>query len=666
MKSSIIYGFAAASAMTAGIALSSCNDYLDKEPLSNITPEQYFNTEADLQYYANGLYTTLLPGHGDYGGAGGDVQTDNMSALGYDDAYVPGKRKTSLTNDSWSFSTINTINYFFDQVLPKYETGQITGSQANIDHYIGEMHLFRALEYYNRLRQFGDFPLITICLPDNLEVLTEASKRSPRNEVARFILSELDEAIRLMEGHNFPTTRLSANAALLYKSRVALFEGSWLKNFAGTPFVPGDKEWPGYQKDYNRDFKYPAGSVEDEARWFFQQAMDAAKKLGDRMIDKLVHDTGVVPQEEGMSAAAIAEANPYLDMFAATDLSKYGEIILWRQYSDALQIYNNSSVYAQTGNCGYGTTRSMVESYLMANGLPIYAAQSGYHGDNTIHDVRMDRDPRLFIFLKEPGQKNILIPGNGSHCYPIEEYPRILEGAYTVNYSTGYALRKYNSYESNMNSNVKCWTAYPSLRGTEALLNYIEACYEATGAIDGTADRYWRALRGRHEGLDTDYTKTIAATDMAIEAKLDWGAWTAGQIIDPVRFNIRRERRNEFIAEGYRWDDIKRWRSLDQMCTTGYHIEGMHLWSTPMEDWYDHDALVSTISSSSISEYIRPNEAKSNSEVMDGLKWTMAHYLTSLPIKQFMLTAPDGATVEDSPLYQNPYWPTTPNVPAEQ
>lgn len=217
-----------------------------------------------------------------------------------------------------------------------------------------------------------------------------------------------------------------------------------------------------------------------------------------------------------------------------------------------------------------------------------------------------------------------------------------------------------------MNSNLKCWTAYPSLRGTEALLNYIEACYEATGGIDGTADRYWRALRGQHEGLDTDYTKTIAATDMAIEAKLDWGAWTAGQIIDPVRFNIRRERRNEFIAEGYRWDDIKRWRSLDQMCTTGYHIEGMHLRSTPMEDWYDHDALVATISSSSISEYIRPNEAKSNSEVMDGLKWTMAHYLNSLPIKQFMLTAPDGVTVEDSPLYQNPFWPTTPNVPAEK
>lgn len=94
MKSTIIYGFAAASALTVGITLSSCNDYLDKEPLSNITPEQYFNTEADLQYYANGLYTTLLPGHGNYGGSGGDVQTDNMSALGYDDAYVPGKRKT--------------------------------------------------------------------------------------------------------------------------------------------------------------------------------------------------------------------------------------------------------------------------------------------------------------------------------------------------------------------------------------------------------------------------------------------------------------------------------------------------------------------------------------------------------------------------------------------
>ena len=654
--------------MAAGgiMSLSSCNDYLNKEPLSSVTPEQYFNDEAALQNYANNFYNGMLPSHGSYGGAAGDIQTDNMSALDYDSGFVPGKRKTSLTNGNWSFSTINSINYFFEQLQPKYDAGAISGSQTNIDHYMGEMHLFRALAYYSRLVQFGDFPIITECLPDDWQTLTDASRRYPRNEVARFIIGELDKAIELMQGHSVATTRVSENVALLYKSRIALFEGSWLKNFSGTPFVPGDPQWPGYSKDYNKDFSFQGGSIESEYNWFFDQAMDAGKKLGDQMIGNLTPNTGIVPQEEGMSLAEIEAANPYLYMFAAYDLSKYKEVILWREYSDALQIYNGSSVYAQSGNCGYGTTRSMVESYLMSNGMPIYAPGSGYAGDNTIHDVRVGRDPRLVIFLKEPGQKNILIPGNGSHTYPIEEYPRILDGAYTVNYSTGYALRKYNSFESNQNNNLRCWLSYPSLRGVEAMLNYIEACYERTGNIDGTADSYWREIRSRNAGMEPDYRKTIAATDMEREARLDWAAYTAGKIIDPVRFNIRRERRNEFIAEGYRWNDIVRWRSLDQMCDKGYHIEGMHLWGTPMEEWYDHDLLVKTISPSSLSEYIRPNEAKANSEVMDGLKWTMAHYLNSLPIKQFMLTAPDGATITDSPLYQNPYWPTEVNAPAEK
>ena len=73
---------------------------------------------------------------------------------------------------------------------------------------------------------------------DDKEALSEASKRSPRNEVARFILSDLDKAITLLKAKNMPTTRINADAAILLKSRVALFEGTWLKYFKNTAFVP--------------------------------------------------------------------------------------------------------------------------------------------------------------------------------------------------------------------------------------------------------------------------------------------------------------------------------------------------------------------------------------------------------------------------------------------
>lgn len=46
--------------------------------------------------------------------------------------------------------------------------------------------------------------------------------------------------------------------------------------------------------------------------------------------------------------------------------------------------------------------------------------------------------------------------------------------------------------------------------------------------------------------------------------------------------------------------------------------------------------------------------------------WAMAQYLEPLPIQQFLLTAEDHASVETSPLYQNPYWPTIADQPAIQ
>lgn len=45
-----------------------------------------------------------------------------------------------------------------------------------------------------------------------------------------------------------PTTRINADAAILLKSRVALFEGTWLKYFKNTAFVPNGDGWPGKAK----------------------------------------------------------------------------------------------------------------------------------------------------------------------------------------------------------------------------------------------------------------------------------------------------------------------------------------------------------------------------------------------------------------------------------
>lgn len=56
-------------------------------------------------------------------------------------------------------------------------------------------------------------------------------------------------------------------------------------------------------------------------------------------------------------------------------------------------------------------------------------------------------------------------------------------------------------------------------RAAEAYLNYIEADYVKNGNLDANSQKYWKALRQR-AGVDTDYQKTIAATDLSKEDDL--------------------------------------------------------------------------------------------------------------------------------------------------
>ena len=652
-------------ALIAAGAMTSCDDYLNKEPLSKVTPENYFTQESHLEAYANRMYTDILPSSGNwsYGTYGGDLDTDNMVSLNYNDIYIPGKWRTPMSDgDNWKFTNINTANYFLETVLPKYEANEIQGTPASIKHYIGEVYFMRGLEYFKRLQQYGDFPIIKECLPDNLEVLSENSRRYPCNEVARFIMDDMDKAIAYMSDVNMATTRINADVARLIRSRVALYEGTFLKNFKGTPFVPGAQGWPGADKDYNKDFKYPAGDIDAEINWFLTEACKSAQEVADRAV--LIQNTGVVPQTEGSTIAALEAENPWLAMFGTLDLSGYGEVLLWRQYDRGLGITHNIVVYAQQGDRSCGTTRGLVDAFPCKDGLPIYASPL-YKGDTELSLVRQNRDPRLYVLLKEPGQKNILVQdGVGDHGVPVEPVPAILESNVENNYSTGYSLRKGNYYGSSMAGNGNNYTACPVYRSVEALLNYIEASYELKGSLDAKATEYWKRIRARHTGMETDFMKTVNATDISKEAKGDWGAYTAGAMLtDPIKYNIRRERRCELIAEDFRHMDLQRWRSYDQLITTRYHIEGFHIWNTPMQQWYNQEELAATISPASRSEYMRPFEAKM-SDAFEGLSWSMAHYLRPIPIYQMMLTSPDGQSVANSPLYQNPYWPSEPNMPA--
>ena len=677
MKLKIKNLFVQACFVAGGVmALTSCNDFLDREPLSSVTPEVYFQTVDHFAAYSIARYQNYFPSHGGYGAgiANNDGGTDNMVAGGRSSRYVKGLWKVPSSDGNWSFSNIRYCNYFFENAVPKYEAGEVAGADADIRHYIGEMHLMRALVYYNLLRTYGDFPIVTEVLPDDKTVLMEKGVRQPRNLVARFILKDLDDAANMMYSKGFKNnTRLNRETALLIKSRVALYEASFERYHKGTGRVPGDDNWPG--KKVHSNFSL---DVEAEVDFFLTEAMKAAEEVADKIT--LTPNTKV---EDPASPSITSGWNPYFEMFSQPDLSNVEEVLLWKQYNLSLTVSHCVGARLKNGD-RTGLTRSLIKTFLMKDGLPIYASNSTID-DRTVSDEKKDRDERLQLFVW--GEKDAWMTDERADT--VKNYNKDQAGNSVTNPVpvpwvkstvisdqeqtrdiTGYRSRKFYPYddEQSKSDELLGTNACPIFRASEAYLNYIEACYEKNGTLDSKAQEYWKAIR-RRAGVDEDYQKTIARTDLGRED--DLGVYSGDRMVDATLYNIRRERRCEFIAEGMRWDDLKRWRSWDRLFTEPYIVEGINFWdeayklyTTVDKDGNEKSAVVADGSTSanmspkSDGKYVRPlRRTQTNNQLYDGYTWKKAYYLEPLGLQDLQLSATNPEDINTSMMYQNPYWP---------
>ena len=638
------------------LATSSCNDFLDMKPLDQVTPGEYFSTADQVGAYCISQYNGLFSTHSGFGvgTVNNDKNTDNMVAGGYSSAYFEKGQWRVPNTGGWDFSLIRYCNYFFETVIPKYEAGLITGGDDVIRHYIGEMYFIRAWVYYSKLKTFGDFPIVTKVLPDVKDELVAHSARRPRNEVARYIISQLDSAAMYMqEDISGNKTRLTRDCALLVKSRVALYEATFEKYHRGTGRVPGDANWPGKKvyPNYSTD-------IDQEINWFLDQAMAAAEQVADKI--QLTENTGLT---NPTGPTAITNWNPYFEMFAAEDMSVYPEVLFWKDYliSGDVAISHGTPAYIYSGG-NNGMLKSFVDCFVMEDGLPYYKSND-YKGDKRIMDVKANRDLRLQLFLF--GEDDMLPSKNTEDgTFKAFAQPNVISTEAQTIDQTGYRIRKCLTYDKNqiVSGQSSSTTGCIIFRAVEAYLNYLEAYYVKNGKVDGKAAQYWKAVRTR-AGINPDYTNSINNTDLAQET--DLAAHPGGYEVDATLYNIRRERRCEFIGEGMRWDDLIRWRAWDALLTTKFIPEGYNFWDEAYKTYElpegtdeindDPNSPTANMSSRLVSKYVRPfAKVKANNAVYDGFTWAKANYLSPIAVN---LASPDNS-VDNSVIYQNPYWPT--------
>ena len=375
---------------------------------------------------------------------------------------------------------------------------------------MGEAHFFKAWFYFNLVLKYGDVPWYSHALYPDSEGLMDA--RTPRTTVIDSILTQLNKAILYLgtrsdvEGGN---NQLNKEAALAFKTRVALYEGTWQKYHAGTPFAT-------------------EGANPNK---YFQACISAAEELMSGKYEVGIFSNG---QPE----------NDYYKLFGLTDMSDVNEVLFYKAYNSNDGLGHDLQLWLTDATNHMGLTWELVSSYLGKDGFPYdyKGLATSSKGNAFLTQIADDCDPRLKSTIWIPGDLRV------ASSSAIFVKPGIDKtGTYIC--PTGFQVKKFSDpYASSAGQQFGGYseTGYIYFRYAEVLLNYAEAKYELDGSI---AYEQLNMLRDR-VGMP-DFTINPQSSDPNLV--------NYGYPISDALYEIRRERRVEMALEGKRSFDYHRW-----------------------------------------------------------------------------------------------------------
>ncbi|MBP3943654.1 RagB/SusD family nutrient uptake outer membrane protein [Sphingobacteriaceae bacterium WQ 2009] len=493
------------------VGLTSCDKgFLDRDPLDQLSTAGSLSSTNEVRLYVNQFYQSL-PGHPTTTGGNGiafdDAKTDNMIFTAVDNR-LNGQLTLSNATALSEYTQIRGINFFLRQIA------QNKNRDAAVNKYIGEAYFFRAWFYFELVKKYGDVTWVNSLLSADDE--STFLKRDSRLVVVDSILSDLNKASALLDlQNNNSSMRVHKDVALAFKSRVALYEGTWQR----------------YHKAKNTAF-YSSDVTEDKIVSYLTVARNAAKEVMD-----------------GNRWRIYGTQNPnndYRQLFNTINLSGNPEVLLFRRYNAAENIGHGVSKYLSTGGGDIGVTQSLVSDYLTNDGRPLignekYLLQANYGKELET----VNRDPRLAQTVAQPGAP--LRPDAVA-----ASFPPINQSGFNRS-TTGYPLYKYVEYNNLAAASDDGMSAAPVIyfRYAEVLLNYAEAAAEL-GDSEASIIEALQPLRTRVNMPAVNFNR-----EYNTEAGYPFAA------LNKIVQAVRRERRIEMVAEGQRLQDIFRWAAAD-------------------------------------------------------------------------------------------------------
>lgn len=594
-----------AMALCALVGLSSCDSFLDLDPLDKVSGDRLTETDGGIKALLANVYAavpmedfTFRPFSGfnrrNYDGVNG---ASNIAFLTDEAARSEGGGDIVESFEYWPYSDIRQVNIFLETIENSLEKGILNAEDAK--RMTAEARMARAYIYYGLAKRYGGIPIIDHVqdgdyVPGNPETLKVP--RSTESDTWKFILKELGEAAQdlpeAQEGYRFTKW-----AALGMKSRAALFAASLAKYWDKAPLdgVAVTEKLVGIDKS--------------EADYFYGECLSAAEDI--------INNSGKSLYAANPASVADA-ANNYQQLFLTAPES---EVILSRGYVDGTTISNQGHSYSlfytlaqvNPGAIRYGRFSpsldlvDLYEDYTddgTGKSAPIKTRADGYEqnvrniqlsGSINVGDPYIEYDDLSSPFAGKDArlQASIIVPGatyagtkiimqgglidQSGNVYVYNNTPAMgkdgkqyfafgaegtssysgfgnLGNSENGNYTTsGFSVRKYmeefKSLSSNWNSVT---TTFIDIRLAEIYLNYAEAVVESGKGDAVKAAQYLNALR--HRAAHTDNIPLTLA-------------------------NVLKERRVELAFEGQRfWDMVRRRENHE------YFDAGMRSVLVPMID----------------------------------------------------------------------------------
>lgn len=574
--------------ITAITAMSCSDDFLERTPLDELTPQDYFKSANDLKLYANRFYP-LLPSHSAYGGGTFwmEQNSDNM-VPGTEDKRLAGTNTVPSSGGGWTWDEVRQANYFLDHAWS-------TPDEADLKKvYIAEVMFFKAAIYFDKLKTFGDVPWFSHALTTESPELF--APREKRNIVTDSIISCLDYAIQNLKPKNQAEAfRLNKEAAMILKARVCLYEGTWEKYHAGSPF----------------------GVAGQNGSKFLQLAATTAEQL---------------MQGGTLSLYKGSAGKEYFNLFNQLDYSGNPEVILWKKYDVPLGVFHYVNQFLPFGAGDIGVSKSFMDDYLCTDGKPIKVSPL-FLGYDSIQAESKNRDPRLAQSILLPGTPMTInapqAAGNRVFVKPA------LDQSQQFRATTGYCMNKGANLEYTQQLSSGGWMACIFFRYTEALLIYAEAKAELGTITQADIDKTINKIRDRVGMIHLNINNITPDPD-----------WDFPQL-SPVINEIRRERRIELAFENQRWDDLARWRAHSVFA--GKRPKGIKYIGSNLEGTYKDYLGNPTI-------FVGKNLYVDANGNVDPYQIKFPNGLGFKPERDYLMPIPSDELTLNNKITQNPGW----------